>query len=719
MVHQCIKPSRTLIAISAVAVLLSIGGFAQQRAINTDYELVAEVTSIVEGESFDVALHLDPDPGWHVYWINAGDNGFPPRIRWDLPEGFVAGDLQYKTPEFIPFQQYVSYGYNGSTYFLSTITAPDKISDNVTLNARVSWLACDDELCIPESGEVSLTLPRGDSTAYSEHRAQFVLTRNEHPVTVPWEATFTSNDEEVVIDVNLPADLTGIQDVWFFPASTDLIDHAVAQQISSTPGSLRIATIAGSNHTSYDQISGVLKTASDTNGNSLSYAITAKRVDSMSATQFASTKSRLPLEFGNSSHGGTTDSGTVASTGEFSASEFLQYLLFAFFGGLILNIMPCVLPILSLKALSVAEMASDDARGVRIAGLSYTAGVVLCFLALVGVLLILRASGAALGWGFQLQNPITITLMAMLLVVVGFNFSGLFEIQGSFANLGGLTQRLTSMRGTGDFFTGLLAVIIASPCTVPFMSVASGYALLQSTPVALGVFTGLAIGFASPYLLITFFPFLRNLLPKPGAWMETFRKILAFPMYGTALWLLWVLGSLTDNTTVTMTLAMMLVLAFVFWAWTRARETSQLRWNITSLASALIVVGIAWSLWTATEVELVEEFAWSETAVEEFHAQDKPIFAYFTADWCVSCKVNEAVALHRPRVQEYFADNEVVVLVGDWTAMDDEIARELERHDRVGVPLYLYYKPGGDINQPVVLPAALTPSVVLNAIEDA
>ena len=698
----------------------------QERVGNTILDFVSEVTTIEPGQNFDVAIHLEPDPGWHIYWINPGYAGLPPRIQWELPDGFAAGNLQFKTPEFIKFMDFISYGYDGSTLFITTITVPDEIDEEVTIGGRVNWLVCDDKLCVPERGNVSLTLPKGTGTNYSAWRGEFVTTRSLHPLAVNWDATFTTDGEEVIVDISVPAGSDSFNDMWFFPQNENLIDHSLAQTIHATDNRVRIVSPAGIEHSKHNNLAAVLKTAPDAEGLSQSFAFTAQRVAALDAISFTSSLTRPPLAFGS------TD-GYSTNTAEFSINEFLLNVLYAFLGGLILNIMPCVLPILSLKALSIAEMAKENVRGVRIAGLAYTAGVLLCFLLLVSVLLIIRAvSDSTLGWGFQLGNPIVLTLLALLLVAVGLNFSGLFEIRGAFANLGGLTQKLTNLRGTGDFFTGLLAVIIASPCTVPFMGVASGYALLQSVPVALAIFTGLSIGFAFPYLLITFFPFLRNLLPKPGAWMETFRRLLAFPMYGTAIWLLWVMGNReasrpepsvelmqNDFNSAMIVLILMLLLALALWTWSKSRETTKLAWKITAAGCAVLFVGCAaWNWYPHPEPERVEEFAWSTAIVERYHADEKPIFAYFTANWCVSCKWNEKIALQRPSVQEYFAANEVVVLVGDWTDFGEEIGAELKRHGRAGVPLYLYYEPGGDINEPVILPAALTPGIVLNAMQD-
>lgn len=676
---------------------------------DTKIELVSEVSSVAEDMSFDIALHLEPKDGWHIYWINPGFAGKAPEAVWEHPENFTIGDLQFKTPHFVPFMDYISYGYDGSTLFIVTVDTPETFDGDVTISAKVDWLVCDDSQCIPEDGEVSITLPKGDGSFNDDWHDRFNAARSEHATEVDWNATFSTTESEVVLDVEVPSEVSFVNDVWFFPESQKLIDHAAEQTIRVSDGRIRIQTTAGALYDKYDEIYALLRTAPDADGLSLSFRINSTRVDALESAKFRSTKSRMPLDFG------TTDSNAL--------QKFFMAFLFAFLGGLVLNIMPCVLPILSLKALHVAELTGTDARAARVAGWAYTAGVLLCFQILALSLFLLRAGGQELGWGFQLQDPLILSLLALLVIVVAFNFSGLFEIRGAFANLGGLTTKLTNMRGTGDFFTGLLAVLIASPCTVPGMSLAAGYALAQPWPLLLTIFLGLGFGFALPYLLVTLVPPLRRLLPKPGAWMETFRKLLAFPLYATAIWLISVLGSQAGINGTVMFLSVVLVAAFALWSWTRGRETSKMSWHVVATLSVATVV--AMYVWlppttvanthgtSGTVGTFANEVAWSVEEVERQHAEGKPIFAYFTADWCISCKANERVALKSKRVQRYFEENEFAVLVGDWTSKSADIKRELEKHDRAGVPLYLYYKPGGNINKPAILPAILTPNIVI------
>lgn len=698
----------TLLCLSIATVLLCFSPVVQGQIArpDTSIELVSEVASVAEGETFSVALHLEPKKGWHIYWINPGDAGKAPTVKWQHSENFEIGDLQFQAPHFVPFQTLMSYGYDGSTLFIAEVTAPSAFEGDVTLSGAVQWLACDDSTCVPENGSVSITLPKGDGSLDRVWHARFNEARSEHAIEMDWNSTFTASESEMVIDIEVPEGVSLVHDVWFFPEAEKLINHAAAQSIFVQDGKVRIQTMAGALFDKYDEFHALLQTVPNEENLSQSFRIKTTRAQQLSGGGFTSGKARTPVNFG---------SDTFSVVGPSNAiQEFLRAFLFAFLGGLVLNVMPCVLPILSLKALSVAELTGSDAKAANIAGWSYTAGVLLCFQILAVALILLRAGGQELGWGYQLQDPITVSLLALLVLVVAFNFSGLFEIRGSFANLGGLTTKLTNMRGTGDFFTGLLAVLIASPCTVPGMSLAAGYALAQPIPLLLTIFLGLGIGFALPYLLVTLAPPIRNLLPKPGAWMETFRKVLAFPLYGTAIWLVFVLGSQAGHGAITILLSLSLIAAFGLWAWTRGRETSKVSWYVFAGVSVASMFAIYVWLPPVNSDSTTSELEWSVAEVERQHFAGKPVFAYFTADWCVSCKWNERVALKSKKVQRYFEENEFAVLVGDWTSYDADIKRELEKHGRAGVPLYLYYEPGGNINAPTILPALLTANTVIS-----
>ena len=690
---------------------------APVRSDNSTVDLVAEVQSIAPGEEFAIAFLLRPDPGWHIYWINAGDAGKPASLKWDLPDGFEIGELTFPSPNFVPFGPLMSYGYDEETLLIANVRAPTVIDDTIRLTANANWLICDDNVCIPERAKVELALPRGDGTMNSDWRSGFAAARAKHPISVPWRATYTSSDEAVLFDLEVPEDFDVDGDVWLFPVAEKFIDHAAPQVFSVSNGVLRVETPSGPRHARYNDTSLVLKLfdSDASGGHDQAFWMEATRVNEVAAVEFSRTFERAP---------GTTVTHSGVDEPETSnLMAFLRNLLFAFLGGLILNAMPCVLPILSLKALSIVELSSSSASSARVSGLVYSLGVLVCFFILAIAMFILRGAGEAVGWAFHLQSPTILVLLTLLMVAVGLNFSGVFELRGSFANMGGVFDKLTAGKG-GEFFTGVLAVIVASPCTVPFMGAALGYALVQPVIAALGIFLGLALGFALPYLVISFVPAAKRVLPKPGAWMETMRRIMAFPMYATAIWLMWILGGQRGIDALAMLLVGAITLGFVLWSVTRARETNLWRWRVSGIVGLVVLLaaaniarddGLIASPQTAS-TGYAQEMAWSVETVETLLAENKPVFAYFTADWCITCKYNERVALQSVRVLDFFEREGVQVLVGDWTSEDPAITAELERHGRAGVPLYLFYEVGGSIDSPAILPEILTPDLVISRL---
>ena len=706
--------------IAFVACLASVWAHgAPVRSDNSTVDLISEVQSVAPGEEFAVAFLLRPDPGWHIYWINAGDAGKAASLKWQLPDGFEVGELAFPSPNFVPFGPLMSYGYDEETLLIAHVRAPEVVEDSVPLIADAHWLICDDNICIPERAQVELSLPRGDGTVNADWRSDFAAARAKHPISVPWRASYTSNDEKVVFDLQVPVDFSLDGDVWLFPVAEKFIDHAAPQVFRVSSGLLRVETLAGPRHERYDSTPLVLKLfgTDAIGGHDQAFWMDATRVNQLGGIEFSSTFERIP---------GTTT--THADAGEPETSNliaFLQNLLFAFLGGLILNAMPCVLPILSLKALSVVELSNSSASSARVSGLVYTLGVLFCFCVLAIVMFALRGAGEAVGWAFHLQSPTILVLLTLLMVAVGLNFSGVYELRGSFANIGGILDKVS--RGKGEeFFTGVLAVIVASPCTVPFMGAALGYALVQPVVAALGIFLGLALGFALPYLAISFVPAAKKIMPRPGAWMETMRRVMAFPMYATAIWLMWILGGQLGTDALAMLLVAAITLGFVLWTFTRARETNLWRWRVSSIVGLFALLaaanvarddGSVASPQTASTA-YAQEAEWSVDAVETLLAENKPVFAYFTADWCITCKYNERVALRSKRVLDFFEREGIRVLVADWTSEDPAITAELERHGRAGVPLYLFYGVGGSMDTPTILPEILTPDLVISRLGD-
>lgn len=701
----------------AVCLSWSMAHGAPVRSDNSTVDLVAEVQSIAPGEKFAIAFLLRPDPGWHIYWINAGDAGKPASLKWDLPDGFEVDELTFPSPNFVPFGPLMSYGYDEETLLIANVSAPTVFDDTIRLAANANWLICDDNVCIPERAKVELALPRGDGSMNTDWRSDFAAARAKHPILVPWRATYTSSDEAVRFDLEVPEDFHVDGDVWLFPVAEKFIDHAAPQVFSVSNGVLRVETLSGPRHARYNETSLVLKLFDPeaSGGHDQAFWMDATRVNEVAAVEFGRTFERAP--------GTTFTRESVDEPGTSNLMAFVRNLLFAFLGGLILNAMPCVLPILSLKTLSIVELSNASASSARVSGLVYSLGVLVCFFILAIVMFILRGAGEAVGWAFHLQSPTILVLLTLLMVAVGLNFSGVFELRGSFVNMGGAFDKLTAGKG-GEFFTGVLAVIVASPCTVPFMGAALGYALVQPVIAALGIFLGLALGFALPYLVISFVPAAKKVLPKPGEWMETMRRIMAFPMYATAIWLMWILGGQRGIDALAMLLVAAITLGFVLWSVTRARETNLWRWRVSGIVGLVVLLAAAN---VARDDELVaspqtastgyaQEMAWSVETVETLLAENKPVFAYFTADWCITCKYNERVALQSERVLDFFEREGVQVLVGDWTSEDPAITAELERHGRAGVPLYLFYEVGGSIDSPAILPEILTPDLVISRL---
>ena len=680
---------------------------APVRTDHTQVELISETASIAPGRTFSIGLRLAPDIGWHTYWINPGDAGKAARVKWELPPGFEIGELKFPAPGFVPFGPLMSYGYNETTLLIAEVSVPDEIDDEVRFAGRADWLICDDEVCIPDRASVELVLPRGAGELNPNRRPEFAAARAAQPLPAHWPASYAVEGEQIRFAIDLPTPLENVTDLYVFPVAEKLIDHVAEQRVSLGTERLVIETGTGPRVDRYDSTDMVLAFTSE-GAHRQALWLSAERRDEDMAVAASST----------AEGGGAADG--------IHALAVLQAMAFAFLGGLLLNLMPCVLPILSLKALSLTELSASSPRIARLSGLFYTLGVVVSFLLLALLMIGLRSAGEQVGWAFHLQNPHIVGALALVMFVVGMNFLGTFELKGSFANLGGLTGKLSEGRG-GEFFTGALAVIVASPCTVPFMSPALGFALVQPALISLIVFASLGLGFALPFLLMALLPRARAFLPKPGRWMETFRLLLAFPMFATALWLLWVLGRQAGVDALSLMLATMIGLGFALLSWGRIQaRQGTLRWSLSAAAGAAVAIAGAYlasslaSLPSSpAEASANRESVYSDERLAALHDEGVPVFAYFTADWCITCKVNERVALQSETVQEYFETSGIEVLVGDWTNEDPSITSVLERHGRSGVPLYLYFKPSGDLESPLILPSLLTPDLLVDDIEQA
>ena len=689
-----------VIAILAIVVLALPASAAPLNTPHVEAELHAARSAVAPGETFTVLLRQKMIPNWHVYWLNPGDSGEPTTLAWTKPDGVDIAPMRFPAPVIYALGPIVNYVHYGEIHYPMDVTVPADwpVGRPLTLSARAAWLVCE-EICIPEEGDVSISIPVaavGADDPIWAARAQEAIAAL--PTEAP-EATLRADTSTgFALQIDAPTDSAfartlarGLRNARYFPYSQTLIDHGAEQTVSFENERITVsAPLSLAFETAPPAFDGVLKgevRSADGAWRPMAFAVGAPPPEREPAIP----PSQPPQQQ------------------QAAAGGLLAAIALAFVGGLILNVMPCVFPVLSIKALSLAQAEPQTARTH---GLLFLAGVLATFLVLAAGLIVLQAAGQSAGWGFQLQEPAVIAALALLFFVIGLNLVGAFEIGGSVQNFGG---GLAEKRGGGGaFFTGALAVIAATPCTAPFMAGALGWAATAPPAQALAVFAGLGLGFAAPFTLLSFAPGLRTLLPKPGPWMERFRQILAFPMFGAAVWLVWVLTSQTGQNGAGAILSLMVAVAFAFWAW----RQGGLVWRASGLAAAAFVALLTWPSLTAVPAPMTEIAAaddrWSVAAVEAARAEDRPVFVNFTADWCVSCKYNEAVALSRPAVQDAFAAQGVVYLKGDWTRRDADIAAELKTHGRAGVPLYLYYAP--EAAAPIVLPQLLTEGLVLQTI---
>lgn len=638
--------------------------------------LVAESDRAPAGGRVTLALLMSPKPGWHGYWQNPGDAGAPTRIAWTLPPGVKAGPLRYPVPERLLIAGLMNYVYQGPYAELIDLDLPAGLAEgtHLPIAAKVDYLVCTDRICVPESAEVSADLVIGHGGA--ERRAEFDRYRTALPRPLGASARFESAGGKLRIAVPLPA-ATPVEDPYFFPATDAVAAYSAAQSVTRRGDTLIVETQGTGPQPA--ALAGVLRI-----GPSQGLAIDA-------------------------APGTVPSAGTPVTAASADAAPVTQPLLLtllaALLGGLLLNVMPCVFPILSLKALSLARAGGGHESEARREALAYTAGIVLVCLGLGGILLALRAGGSAAGWAFQLQDPRVILFLLLLVTAMALNLAGLFELP----MLGG-GDALAGKGGTaGAFWTGALAAFVATPCSGPFMAGALGAALLLPAPLALAVFGGLGLGLALPFLLLGFVPPLRRMLPKPGAWMNRLRRILSVPMFLTALWLAWLLGRLSGREGLALGIGVALLLAAALWWAGRRQQWLAALPALAAAAAAFVLLPTLAAPAAAETGGVLKAEKFSEARLAALRASGRPVFVYFTADWCLTCKVNEKAVLERDEVARDFAGRNVAVLVGDWTRGDPEIGRFIEKQRRSGVPLYLWYAPGKGAE---VLPQILSVSGV-------
>ena len=694
----------TLLAVaefSAMGVRIVHAQEQPARGQHVSISLVAETRGIVPGRSFHLALRQQIEAGWHTYWVNPGDAGLPTTIDWSLPADFKAGAILWPQPKRIAYGPVVDYGYENEVLLPVDIDVPSTVAlgTHVVIAGHASWLVCSDT-CVPEDARLSISVPvAAETEADPDWAERLASVRARLPLRNPFPTTASVNAENITLHIAM-GDAKKLRDVSFFPVDRDVIDNDAPQTPVAGPEGLTLTLRRDGTKPPPAALNGLL-----------TFRDSAAQSDTGPEAIMVSS----PIE-----------PVTQKLSGQLA---FAWALVLAFAGGVLLNLMPCVLPVLSIKAFSLAQHAQSAAREVRVQGIAYTAGVLASFATIAALLLGMRATGAEIGWGFQLQSPLFVALMIYVLFAVGLNLSGVFSFGERIAGAAG---ELSSHAGySGSFLTGALATLVATPCTTPFMAAALGYAITQPWYRSLAIFEAVGFGMALPYLGIAFSPRLRRFLPKPGSWMLGLKQFLAFPIYGTAVWLTFVLGQESGGLPVTLVLSGLVLIAFAAWLYEGLRHSAS-RWRRWGLAaSALPLIGaVALVPFAGTDQTLhvaatgnnvgISWLPFSTSKVDELQAQGRSIFVDFTADWCITCKINERVTLESPAVIEAFAANEVTALRADWTRQDPSITRMLEANGRAGVPLYLFYpKPGprGERRGPIILPQILTAATILREMQ--
>jgi thiol:disulfide interchange protein/DsbC/DsbD-like thiol-disulfide interchange protein len=670
-------------------------------------ELVAEPAAVKAGEPFWVAVRLRIKDNWHVYWRNPGDSGEAPTITWQLPPGFSAGPIDWPTPQRIPVAHLANFGYEHETTLLTRITPPAALQAGVSIpiKANATWLVCERE-CIPGEASLSLSLPvaaAGASTVPdAATAAMFDSARQALPQASPWSARMEVAADRLTLHVDAKGlNASVVRSAFYFPNSETLVRHAAPQPLEVTRDGLVLRLERSALSTTAPRNAGGLLVVDEVLGTT-----TARQAFELVDVPVVQVQA-------------------VASQQTASLTAVLQAMVLALIGGLILNLMPCVFPVLSIKVLALVDQAGGARRDVRRHGLAYTGGVIAAFAVLGIALIAVRAAGAEVGWGFQLQSPVAVALLAYLLFAMGLSLSGVFHLGSS---LQGMGQTLTQRSGlAGSFFTGVLAAVVATPCTAPFMGTALGFAFTQPAAIALGVILALGLGLALPFLALTLAPHLVARLPRPGAWMETLRQVLAFPVYATVAWLIWVLGQQVGPAGLFAALAGLVLVGLAAWSFNAAQAADGWGRRLAVATVAASFAGLAFAVTgverdrgdvasapqtAATSTARYEPF--SQERLDELLSARRPVFVNMTAVWCITCLVNERTALSTKAVEAAFASKNIAYLKGDWTRRNPEITRLLEKHGRSGVPLYLLYAGNGE---PVVLPQILTSATVLGEID--
>ena len=720
---------RRLRDIFGLLVLLAAGlpAFAASNSADVAHlhvQLVVPNQNLNTGTPVNAGLYFKLESGWHVYWKNAGDSGEPPHIQWTLPAGITTSAMQFPAPQRLPLGPLMDFGYENEVLFPFTVKAAANAKPgSVVLHAKVDWLVCR-EVCIPGKAELdqNVNVVSGapvvnPSSPADQELWNRLVSALPHALPGSDTAVFQPTPTGFLLAVT-----TGQRETQavFFPEDEDILDNPAPQTVTPTANGLILSLKQDPNTTTAPaKLKGVLELAGGRN-----YEIAAPRAAIVVPSPGAS--------FGVARMENMPTASPAAPS--FSFAALASTVFFAFLGGLLLNLMPCVFPVLFLKGLALVQSGSEERHKLRAHGLVYTAGILVSFWALVALLLGLRAAGATLGWGFQFQSPIFLLVLAGLLFFFGLSLAGQFEIGLSLTSAGG---SLAAKQGyAGSFFTGVLAVIVATPCTAPFMGTAIGYALAQPAAVTFAIFTSLAFGLAAPYVALTLQPAWTRLLPKPGVWMDILKQAVSVPIFGTVIWLTWVVAEAYGANLLLALLSIFLLLAIA--GWFLGRWPAQ-RWA-TLIAGAILLAVIVLAVFgqryaEEDRKEVIETAAliesgriagadlrpaagvwqpWSAVGVQRALSAGQPVFVDFTASWCLSCQVNERIALSQPEVMHAFGERNVALFKADWTREDPAITQALTALGRSGVPVYALYSPGE--NNPQLLPQVLTSGIVLDAI---
>jgi thiol:disulfide interchange protein/DsbC/DsbD-like thiol-disulfide interchange protein len=686
------RAARILLSLLAMAPLAALG--------QVQASLVAPERSIQPGREFTVALRLQHEPHWHSYWVNAG-TGYPTRIKWELPAGWSAGEIQWPTPILIRDSKgnVTGHGYDGVLYLPVILTPPAdaKAGTTVTLEAAANWLMCAD-ICIPGKQDVSLTLPVADGIPEADREVESGISRMPMPHGVEgWQVAASRGTGAVSLYAAGPG---AIRNPHFFSES-EFIQYDKPQGVDVDGSQVALALPLADDAEIPARLKGLL-----------AYEDGQGRYRGLQVDVPFSAAAEAEAIVG----AGASGSGTRADATGTGAGLTAGVLLLALVGGLILNLMPCVFPVLGIKVLGFINQAGNDRRKVTYHGFAFTFGVLLSFWVLAAALAALRAGGQQLGWGFQLQSASFVFVMAAVILVFALSLSGVFEFGLRATGVGSGLQMKEGYGGS--FFAGVLATVVATPCSAPFLAPALGAALTLPTGASFVVFTAIALGLAAPYLLLSAFPGAVKVLPRPGRWMETFKQAMAFPLYATVGYLVWVLAGQASEGGLLAALLGLTVIAMAIWLYGRyaapGASARRARFGLVG-ALALVALGLYWGWPRAAQAGEITWEPWSSQRVEQLRAEGRPIYVDFTARWCATCQANKKIVFGSEKVRHHVREHGVALLKADWTNSDPLITAELERWNRSAVPFNLVYLPG--LEQPRVLPELLTPSIVLEALQ--